>query len=567
TISMTEGLTFAFEIKVRDTTYITPFYTAPATITFDPFNTAPVATDVSVSAQMNTATALTLNATDAENDALTYTYTQPANGTLSGTAPHLTYTSTSGFAGTDSFTFTADDGIATSNQATVSVTVLANPFIISVNATDGTFILPLKTGLTYDFTASYDGATTTHTTDANLTLTFPSGPGIYDVAISGTFPAINFNNDKNGDKAKLLDIKQWGNGAWETMENAFNGCTNLQISATDTPNLSNVTNMQSTFKGCKALTSLNATNWDVSNVTTMKWTFHSAGPGSLDISTWDTSSVETFYRTFANSRFALVGYENWDLSSATTLYGMFQGYRGMTSIDVSNWKTTNKLEGLHRVFAGSSLTEVNGLENLNVTNVIWIDRLVNEDFVFPTATYDTILTAWANQITEPSPGHPWLTTASRYTPFSEAAAARQHLIGMHWTITDAGTVAGIHPFTTTSITSPIRISGWNDVATNTLTATVNGASQAMTVWEDSLWYTDVTLNPTQRLPFTVSFNGTAVKTGELTWVPTLINTTSSQAVTIRKGSTLLIGSAVHTGALLEIDTDGDGVYDLSGTPT
>jgi len=41
----------------------------------------------------------------------------------------------------------------------------------------------------------------------------------------------------------------------------------------------------------------------------------------------------------------------------------------------------------------------------------------------------------------------------------------------------------------------------------------------------------------------------------------------AQTVTIRKDSSLLLGSGVQDGTLLEIDVDGDGVYDLSGAPT
>jgi hypothetical protein len=46
-----------------------------------------------------------------------------------------------------------------------------------------------------------------------------------------------------GDRLKLLDISQWGNIAWTSMANAFQGCSNLTISAVDAPNLSGVTNM------------------------------------------------------------------------------------------------------------------------------------------------------------------------------------------------------------------------------------------------------------------------------------------------------------------------------------
>ena len=86
-------------------------------------NHAPVANAQSVSSA-GVATAITLTATDADNDPLTYSVvTGPAHGTLTGTAPNLTYTPTSGYAGSDSFTFKANDGKLDSNVATVSITV------------------------------------------------------------------------------------------------------------------------------------------------------------------------------------------------------------------------------------------------------------------------------------------------------------------------------------------------------------------------------------------------------------------------------------------------------------
>jgi YVTN family beta-propeller protein len=85
---------------------------------------APVANDQAVSMAQDCVTPVALTATDAENDPLTFTVTaNPTHGTLSGTVPTLTYTPAPDYAGTDSFTFTANDGAADSNVATVSLLV------------------------------------------------------------------------------------------------------------------------------------------------------------------------------------------------------------------------------------------------------------------------------------------------------------------------------------------------------------------------------------------------------------------------------------------------------------
>jgi hypothetical protein len=89
-------------------------------------NHPPTANGQSVSTPQGIAKAITLTGTDPDGDALTYAVASPpAHGTLSGTAPNVTYTPNAGYTGTDAFTFTTNDGAATSTPATVNITVTA----------------------------------------------------------------------------------------------------------------------------------------------------------------------------------------------------------------------------------------------------------------------------------------------------------------------------------------------------------------------------------------------------------------------------------------------------------
>jgi uncharacterized protein YhjY with autotransporter beta-barrel domain len=91
-----------------------------ANITFT-YVAPPVADAQNVSTAFNTATTITLTAS---GNPTSYTVaTPPTRGTLSGVAPNLTYTPTAGTRGTDSFTFTAGNAVATSAPATVSIAV------------------------------------------------------------------------------------------------------------------------------------------------------------------------------------------------------------------------------------------------------------------------------------------------------------------------------------------------------------------------------------------------------------------------------------------------------------
>ncbi|MBV1910470.1 MAG: tandem-95 repeat protein [Kangiellaceae bacterium] len=97
---------------------------ATISITVSNVNDAPVANGQAVNVAEDIAQSITLSGADFDFDPLTYQVTNnPSNGTLSGTAPNLTYTPLSNFAGLDSFTFQVNDGVVDSADATVSITI------------------------------------------------------------------------------------------------------------------------------------------------------------------------------------------------------------------------------------------------------------------------------------------------------------------------------------------------------------------------------------------------------------------------------------------------------------
>ena len=77
-------------------------------------------------------------------------------------------------------------------------------------------------------------------------------PGIYDIKISGVFAG--FLMAFGDGFSKLLDIKQWGNIQWQgRMDSAFQSCDNLNISASDIPDFSQITSFMFTLQGCTSL--------------------------------------------------------------------------------------------------------------------------------------------------------------------------------------------------------------------------------------------------------------------------------------------------------------------------
>lgn len=105
-------------------------------------NHAPVATSVSTwTTASNTPLQFSLVAEDADSDLLTYAVQSgPSHGTLSGctlvttSLGSCTYTPAAGYVGPDSLTFTARDDLATSDTATVGITVTGQAPVANAGA-------------------------------------------------------------------------------------------------------------------------------------------------------------------------------------------------------------------------------------------------------------------------------------------------------------------------------------------------------------------------------------------------------------------------------------------------
>jgi hypothetical protein len=124
---------------------------AIVTLTITPVNDAPVATPDAVTTAEDTPLAITFtqllaNDTDVENDPLGVTVAaDPTHGVLALTADGLLYTPDADFFGWDTFTYTATDGQADSNEAEVTLTV--TPVNDAPVAFDDAYELPEGTAL------------------------------------------------------------------------------------------------------------------------------------------------------------------------------------------------------------------------------------------------------------------------------------------------------------------------------------------------------------------------------------------------------------------------------------
>jgi hypothetical protein len=164
-------------------------------------------------------------------------------------------------AGTDDFVITVkSDNAGTSANTEFTIPTINAGYDYNVDCNnDGT---DEATGVTGDYTCDY---------------TSLGGAGTYTIRIedntgAGTgFPRIYFNN--GGDRLKLLSVDQWGTGKWTNMGGAFFNAANMNVLASDTPDLSNTTSL---FRIFRAADSLDASlgSWDTSNITVMQEAFY-----------------------------------------------------------------------------------------------------------------------------------------------------------------------------------------------------------------------------------------------------------------------------------------------------
>ena len=216
---------------------------------------------------------------------------------------------------------------AIANTPLIDMTV--QPFITTWVPTDNDIVVPHNPAYigsySYDFIltniSGTGGNASSSGVSGGVTITGLTPGDTYQLEITGDFPAIYFNGNTTP-ASELMTIEQWGDISWQSMNNAFNRCQNLTITATDAPDLSTVTDMTSMFQSCNSLTG-DFTGWDVSNVQNMSSLFSSAIGFDEDISGWDVSSVTNMSHMFDQAQTFNQAIGSWDVSNVQDMSFMF----------------------------------------------------------------------------------------------------------------------------------------------------------------------------------------------------------------------------------------------------
>ena len=239
------------------------------------------------------------------------------------------------------------------------VALSTDDFVTTWRVTAGqTITIPTFTGESYGYTVNWGSGeaidTATYTGDA--THQYTAG-GEHEVRISGAFPRIyfNYNPDSGGtitpNMRSLIAINQWGTGQWTSMTNAFRGAANLAGLATDTPDLSRVTDMSYMFSYARAFNQ-DIGDWDVSSVTNMYSMFNSATAFNQDIGDWDVSSVTGMQFMFSGAAAFNQDIGDWDVSSVTNMGYMFIVATAFNQ-DIGDWDVSS-VTGMSSMFSSAS---------------------------------------------------------------------------------------------------------------------------------------------------------------------------------------------------------------------
>jgi len=210
-----------------------------------------------------------------------------------------------------------------------------------------------------------DGSITTHVGSYITIQHTYASPGTYTIKISGRIDRLGIND---ADRKKLIQITNWGNLSTATYYRTFGSCTNLTITAMDTPQLSGCTNLGSMFINCTSLTTVpNLKNWNVSNITSFGDTYDGVFYGctsltSVDVSNWNLKTTGTislagmFYNCINLT--TITGINNWNTSRVTRTDQMFYGCSKLQSLTLTNWNVSNLVNVVNMFTYCTSLTNI-----------------------------------------------------------------------------------------------------------------------------------------------------------------------------------------------------------------
>lgn len=233
-------------------------------------------------------------------------------------------------------------------MALCAVTAQNNPLILKFfvsSASDPKIRLTTQGDYAYTYVKSNNAAVTgSGTGTSGLTEISVPSTGTYNVSITptGTFRFSSPYYWQDVDKDKISEIVQWGNITWAPdLSHMFDGFTNLQITATDIPDFSNVTNMSYMFANCTNFSIANGiNNWNVSNVTNMSNMFDSCPAFNKNIGSWNVGNVTDMSGMFNSATLFNQDISSWNVANVTNMMAMFSSAAAFNQ-NIGGWNVGN----------------------------------------------------------------------------------------------------------------------------------------------------------------------------------------------------------------------------------
>ena len=304
---------------------------------------------------------------------------------------------------------------------------------------DNQIQIPVSPFGIYDYTVEWGDGTSNSNVRGAITHTYAS-PGVYEVKISGYFPATGFfESPITGyfsadelDREKILTVEQWGDLRWGNLNGAFIGCTKLDVVANDAPNLSNIEQLASTFSQCKSLKGTAAFNiWDVSNIKRFDNTFRVCEKFDQDISSWDMSNAENITGMFNFATSFNQDISSWDVSNVVFMGNVFNNAHAFNQ-DISDWDVSkvSDMQGMFRI----AMAFDQNLVSWKIGNVTNMSEMFFEAGI-SNQNYDETLISWSSL---PSLQSNVMFDAGS-SQYCRAEQERQAIIeDYNWVISDGG---------------------------------------------------------------------------------------------------------------------------------
>jgi surface protein len=290
--------------------------------------------------------------------------------------------------------------------------------------------LPLVADGTYNFVVRWgDGTNETITSHLEAIHTY-SASGSYTILITGTLVGWSFNN--GGDRSKLSSIRQWGTMRLGNSGGYFYGANRMGVSAIDSPDLSETTNLQAMFRSASAFNGAIG-HWDVSRVTSMHSMFRRASVFNRPIGDWDVSKVVSFDSMFSGAESFDQPLGGWNVSSAVTMVRMFDGATSFNQ-DIGDWDVSSVTD-MSGMFGSASsfnspigtwnMSSVNSVNDMFRTAASFNQPIGNWD-VSNSASFDGMFT-YAESFNQPIGGWDLASATSMIEMFHGASSFNQYI--------------------------------------------------------------------------------------------------------------------------------------------